>query len=107
MNVKVEAKQRRDIAKRVAGKWEELAAYLSPRLFTDNQVLVIRKENPYSQFLQAKAMLDVWSDQFDSQATCGVMIKALLAMGCKSEAAVVFPRELVESVEQQHREAKV
>ena len=107
VNVKVEAEQRRDIAERVAGRWEELAAYLAPGLFTYNQVLVIRKENPYIQFLQAKAMLDVWSDEFDSQATCGVLIKALLAIGCKAEAAVVFPRELVEFVEQQRREAKV
>ena len=100
VNIKVEAEQRVAIAERVVGRWEELAGYLAPRLFTYNQVLVIRKDNPYSQFLQAKAMLDVWSDQVDSQATCGVMIKALLAIGCKSEAAVVFPHELVEFVEQ-------
>ena len=107
VNVKVEAKQRVAIAERVAGRWEELASYLAPALFTYNQVLVIRKDNPYSQFLQAKAMLDVWSDQFDSQATCGVMIKALLAIGCKAEAAIVFSHELVEFVGQQRRETEV
>ena len=107
VNVTVEAKQRVDIAERVASRWEELAVYLAPEFFTCNQVLVIKQENQYSRFLQANAMLDVWSEKFDSQATCGVMIKALLAIGCKAEAAVVFPRELVEFVEQQRREAKV
>ena len=107
VNVKVEAQQRVAIAERVAGRWEALEPYLAPELFTYNQVLVIRKENPYSQFLLAKAMLDGWSDQFDSQATCGVMVKALFAIDCKAEAATVFSHELVEFIGQQRKETEV
>ena len=114
VNAKVEAEQRVAVAKRVAGKWEELAAYLAPALFTSNQVLVIKKDNPYDQFAQAKAMLEVWSDQFGSQATCGVVVKRLLDMGCKAEATDVFSHQLVAFVEQpqqpqqwQYREPEV
>ena len=100
---KVEAEQRVAVAEKVAGKWEELAAYLAPALFTSNQVLVIRQENQYNRFVQAKTMLDVWSDQFGSQATCGGVVKGLLDMGCKAEAAEVFSHQLVEFVEQQQQ----
>jgi hypothetical protein len=105
-NVEVKARQRVAIAKRFAGRWEELAAYLEPELFTKDRVLVIKKENT-NQFLQAKAMLDAWSEILGSQGTCEVMINGLLDMGCKAEASELFSYELVESVQQQSSETKV
>ena len=106
VNVKVEAKQRMAVGERVAGRWEELALHLSPNFFTQDKVLVIKQENPYNRILQANAMLDKWSDQFDIQATCGAIVKGLLDMGCKAKAAEVFPRQLVELVEQQQQHQK-
>ena len=107
MNVKVEAEQRVAIAERVAGRWEQLAAYLAPRLFTNDRMLAIKKDNHYSQFSQAKAMLDMWIDQFGRQATCAAVIKGLLDIDYKAEAAEVFPNQLVDFVAKQCRKAEV
>ena len=104
VNVKVEAKQRKAVGERVAGRWEELAPHLSPNYFTQDKVLVIKQENPHRRFLQANAMLYMWSNQVDIQATCGAIVKGLLDMGCKAEAAEVFPHQLVELVEQQEQQ---
>ena len=107
VNVKVEAGQRVAIAERVAGRWEDLAAYLAPGLFTNDRILVIKKDNQYSQLSQAKTMLEMWSDQFGTRATCGLLIKGLLDIGYKAEAAEVFPQQLVDFVSKQCKEAEV
>ena len=99
-------KEKVEIARKIAGKWEDLALLLEPSLFTVNERSVIKKQDS-NPFIQAEAMLAKWKSKFGNQATCGKMIKALIDIGCNAEAAEVFSHQLVKLVEQKYRESEV
>jgi hypothetical protein len=100
----VKAKQRTSVARKIASHWEELAALLAPHFFTVHQLAEIKRQYTCSLVSQANAMLDMWSDLFDKQATCRVLIRALLDIGWKEVAVEVFSPLLVELVELHCRE---
>jgi hypothetical protein len=83
--------QRVAVAGEICGTWEQLASRLAPDLFNGNEITKIQKRYSGNQFMQARTMLDNWSDALHEKATCRVLINHLLAMGWKTQAYKVFP----------------
>lgn len=98
---KVKAEERVTVARLVAGMWEEIALGLSADLFRTGEISVIKRDNS-TALLQAVAMLEQWSNTFDSRATCRVLINALCKMGYRAQAVDAFGRDLVDFVHQQN-----
>jgi hypothetical protein len=98
---KVKAAQLVHVAEEIAGIWEELASHLSPNLFPIRKLKEIERDHRGSSFSQAQAMLEIWSEQFGSQATCRLLIQGLCRMGEREVASAVFGTDLVEFVERQ------
>ena len=95
---KVESAQLVDVAHSIAGIWDEVAAHLSPELFSIVKVKEIERDYR-SAFSQARAMLEMWSKAYGSKATCRLLIQKLCKMGQRSAAAEAFSSELVDFVE--------
>ena len=86
------------VAKKIAGFWDELAAWLSPELFSPVKLKEI-KEDHSSSFSRARAVLEVWCNDFGSKANCRLLIQSLCRMDQRAMAAGVFGTELVQFIE--------
>ena len=95
---KVESVQLVVVAQRIAGVWDEIAAWLSPELFSTLKVKEIERDHR-SSFSRARAVLEMWSNQFGGKATCQLLIQSLCQMGQRAVAAEVFGSDLVQFVE--------
>ena len=86
---KVESLQLLGIAKKVAGFWDELAAWLSPEIFSTAKVEEIQQHR--RDFTQASYVeqYELWRDKLDSKATCRLLIKCLCQM-VKEEWQMIY-----------------
>ena len=89
-----------DVAKEISGNWDCLALELAPELFKIGKIREIKKDND-AAFLQAHAMLEMWSNSLANKATCHSLIKALCDIGYKAQAVQIFTLEQVDFVVQQ------
>ena len=95
---KVEKTKLVAVAKKLAGVWDELAAWLSPELFTALKLKEI-KEDHSSSFSRARAVPEMWSDEFGNKATYQLLIQSLCQMNQRVVASGILGSELVEFVE--------
>lgn len=98
-NSQVNSRELVQVAKKVAHDWEMFAAFLAPDVFTAAAIELIDTDYRKS-FLRAQAVLEKWSSKFNKEATCGVLIAALLDVDLKAQACEVFGIELVNFVQQ-------
>ena len=89
-----------DVANGVCGNWDRLALELAPELFSTGKIREIKRDND-TAFLEAYAMLEMWSNSLDKTATCHSLIKALCNIGNRAQAVQVFTLEYVDFVVQQ------
>ena len=97
---KATCKELKDVASEISGNWDRLAVELAPELFSTGKIREIKRDND-TAFLQAYAMLEMWSNSLDKKATGHSLIKALCDMGNKAQAVQVFTLEQVNFVVQQ------
>lgn len=83
------------VAQQIAGSWSTLALYLSPEVFTMDKINEIQQGYRPS-LIQAKAMIEKWSNQFHKHATRRVMMSALCKAGQRRQASLVFGDSLVD-----------
>ena len=94
----VESRHLVSVAKKIAGVWDEIAAWLSPELFSTLKTKEIERDHS-SSFSRARAVLETWSREVGSKATCRRLIQSLCQMGQRAVAAEVFGSELVQLVQ--------
>ena len=85
------------VAQKIGGIWDQIAAWLSPELFSTLKVKEIERDHG-SSFSRARAVLELWSNELDHQATCRLLIQSLCQTGQRAVAAEVFGSELVQFV---------
>ena len=95
----VSQRSRVSVCLKIAGSWEDLARVLSPKLFDSNCLKVIRRKHEANPIIQAKEMLDQWSNYFAASARCRLLITALCEMGRRATAVHIFGARLVEFVQ--------
>ena len=95
---KVESRLLVSVAQKIAGVWDEIAAWLSPELFSTLKTKEIERDHS-SSFSRARAVLETWSREVGSKATCRRLIQSLCQMGQRAVAAEVFGSELVQFVQ--------
>ena len=86
------------VAGKFAGVLEEIASQLSPELFSIVKLKEIEQDYR-GAFFQARAVLEMWSEECGSEATCRLLIDSLCQMGQRAVAAEVFSFEMVDFVE--------
>jgi hypothetical protein len=92
---KVTCRELRDVASETCGDWDRLALQLAPEFFSIGKIRAIKRDND-TVFLQAYAMLEMWSDTLDKKATSYSLIKALCDIGNKTQAVKIFTQERVD-----------
>ena len=95
---KVKPAQLVKVANEASGVWDVLAAWLSPDLFSMSKLKEI-KEDHSSAFSRARAVLETWSNELGSKATCRLLIHSLCQTDQRAAAAKVFGSELVNLVQ--------
>lgn len=65
----VSPKERVSVAMKIAGSWEITAMLLSPELFDGNRISVIKITHQSNPVVQAREMLEYWSNSFAGRAS--------------------------------------
>ena len=81
--------------------WKLFASVLDADLFTVSKTKAIAREGG-SLFMQARTMLDTWSNHHAGEAYRRLLIQALIEVGRRKEANDVFGEEVVKRVSPQH-----
>ena len=87
-----------DVADEISGYWKDFAALLAPNKFTSSTVSIIEQQSRFSLFVQARRMLDDWTDDLDREATCRLIIETFVRMHKTAQANSLFGADLVEYV---------
>lgn len=93
----LDVREQVQVARRIAGKWEQLSLLLAPELFTLEKITQIRRQHD-DLIIRAQAMIDLWCRHYHSKATRGSLILALCNMSERTIAVEVFGTDLVHSV---------
>jgi hypothetical protein len=80
----------RDVAREIEAVWSHIATYLDPDMFTAAKISVIRQDLRATEFMNAKAMLEKWTQNHDIKATRRRLIKAMYDNDLIAEARKVF-----------------
>ena len=99
-NEKASAEDLVNVTRQIEAFWEKIALLLEPRMFDGGRITVIKKEHD-SEFTRANAMLQQWSDKFDSEATRRQLIVAMCKAELVAQVRTVFGQELVDDVQHQ------
>ena len=83
-----------NVTRQIEASWEKIALLLEPRMFDGGRITVIKKEHD-REFTRANAMLQQWSDKFDSEATRRQLAELV------AQVRTVFGQELVDYVQHQ------
>ena len=90
------------LALSIKAHWKDVALILAPYLFTvTGEISAIEREHPGSLFVQAKTMLEIWTNKVGVNAHRHALIKALLDLGLRVQANEVFGDETVKQVASQ------
>ena len=95
---KVKSRLLVSVAQKIAGVWDEIAAWLSPELFSTLKKKEIERDHS-SSFSRALKVLETWSREVGRKATCRRLIQSLCQMEQRAVAAEVFGSELVQFVQ--------
>ena len=95
------AKEVRCLAKSIETCWEEFAVELDEDLFTFSATKAIAREDD-RLFMQARTMLDKWSNHHAGKAYRRLLIQALIKVDQRKVANDVFGEGHVERVSPQH-----
>ncbi|XP_023227257.1 uncharacterized protein LOC111627834 isoform X2 [Centruroides sculpturatus] len=69
------------VAKRIYGKWKELARFLPPRnVFTEGELTILQSDNKDNLEETIVRMLSTWKEKHPDLATVGHLAKTLLSL---------------------------
>ena len=95
---KATATELRDLAKSLETDWVSIAARLKPELFSVKKIKVIQDKHKNDAYLQARAMLEDWSNSLADKGTRKLLIEALVKEELRLQANEVFSENLVNQV---------